>query len=161
MSALGGIVTVGAGWRRGKGCFVRWSCTRGKWKGKCTEDMFEAGQALDHPYYKTKYEAESLVRASGVPFRIYRPGLVIGSSETGAADRIDGPYYAFKLIQRLRSAIPPWVPLVGLEGGEINIVPVDFVARALAEIGSNPDLDGETFHLTDPAARSLGEVTNE
>jgi NAD(P)-dependent dehydrogenase (short-subunit alcohol dehydrogenase family)/dTDP-4-dehydrorhamnose reductase len=133
----------------------------GKWKGKFTEDMFEAGQALEHPYYKTKYEAESLVRASSARFRIYRPGLVIGSSETGAADRIDGPYYAFKLIQRLRSAIPPWVPLVGLEGGEINIVPVDFVARALAEIGSKPDLDGRTFHLTDPAARSLGEVTNE
>ncbi len=55
----------------------------GKCKGKFTEDMFEAGQALDHPYYKTKYEAESLVRASGVPYRIYRPGLVIGSSETG------------------------------------------------------------------------------
>jgi len=133
----------------------------GKWKGKFTEEMFDAGQALDHPYYKTKYEAESLVRASAARYRIYRPGLVIGSSETGAADRIDGPYYAFKIIQRLRSAIPPWVPLVGLEGGEINIVPVDFVARALAEIGSKPDLDGETFHLTDPAARSLGEVTNE
>jgi NAD(P)-dependent dehydrogenase (short-subunit alcohol dehydrogenase family) len=133
----------------------------GKWKGKFTEEMFEADQALEHPYYKTKYEAEGLVRASSARFRIYRPGLVIGSSETGAADRIDGPYYAFKLIQRLRSAIPPWVPLVGLEGGEINIVPVDFVARALAEIGSKPDLDGQTFHLTDPAARSLGEVTNE
>src|SRR5712691_11769223 len=24
----------------------------GKWKGKFTEEMFEAGQALDHPYYK-------------------------------------------------------------------------------------------------------------
>ncbi len=133
----------------------------GKWKGKFTEDMFEEGQALDHPYYKTKYEAEGIVRASAVRHRIYRPGLVIGSSETGAADRIDGPYYAFKLIQRLRSAIPPWVPLVGLEGGEINIVPVDFVARALDVIGHKPDLDGQTFHLTDPGARSLGEVTNE
>jgi len=38
---------------------------------------------------------------------------VIGSSETGEADRIDGPYYAFKLIQRLRNAVPPWVPLIG------------------------------------------------
>jgi len=132
-----------------------------RWKGKFTEDMFDEGQALDHPYYKTKYEAESMVRASSVRYRIYRPGLVIGSSETGAADRIDGPYYAFKLIQRLRNAIPPWVPLVGLEGGEINIVPVDFVARALDLIGHKPDLDGQTFHLTDPAARSLGEVTNE
>src|SRR6266567_5681130 len=133
----------------------------GKWKGKFTEEMFEAGQVLDHPYYKTKYEAESMVRASSVRYRIYRPGLVIGSSEKGAADRIDGPYYAFKLIQRLRQAIPPWVPLVGLEGGEINIVPVDFVARALDVIGHKPDLDGQTFHLTDPAAKSLCDVTNE
>jgi len=133
----------------------------GKWKGKFTEEMFDEGQALDHPYYKTKYEAESMVRGSTARFRIYRPGLVVGSSETGAADRIDGPYYAFKIIQRLRRAIPEWVPLIGLEGGEINIVPVDFVARALDVIGHQPDRDGETFHLTDPAAQSLGDVTNE
>ena len=132
-----------------------------KWKGKFTEAMFAEGQALEHPYYRTKYEAERIVRESGLHFRIYRPGLVIGSAETGEADRIDGPYYAFKLIQRLRSAIPPWVPLVGLEGGEINVVPVDFVARALDVIGHKDGLDGQTFHLTDPAARSLGDVTNE
>jgi NAD(P)-dependent dehydrogenase (short-subunit alcohol dehydrogenase family) len=132
-----------------------------KWKGKFTEAMFAEGQVMDHPYYRTKYEAERLVRESALRFRIYRPGLVIGSSETGEADRIDGPYYAFKLIQRLRSAIPPWVPLVGLEGGEINVVPVDFVARALDAIGHKEGLDGQTFHLTDPAPRSLGDVTNE
>ena len=132
-----------------------------KWKGKFTEDMFDEGQVLDHPYYRTKFEAERLVRESGLRYRVYRPGLVIGSSEDGEADRIDGPYYAFKLIQRLRNAVPPWVPLVGLEGGEINVVPVDFVARALDALGHKPGLDGMTFHLTDPAARSLGDVTNE
>ncbi|HEY3194922.1 MAG TPA: SDR family oxidoreductase [Candidatus Dormibacteraeota bacterium] len=132
-----------------------------KWKGKFSEAMFDEGQPLDHPYYRTKYEAERIVRSSGLRFRIYRPGLVIGSSQTGGADRIDGPYYAFKIIQRLRNAIPPWVPLIGLEGGEINVVPVDFVARALDAIGHKEGLDGETFHLTDPAARSLGDVTNE
>ncbi len=132
-----------------------------RWKGKFTEDMFDEGQVLDHPYYRTKFDAERLVRESGLRYRIYRPGLVIGSSEDGEADRIDGPYYAFKLIQRLRSAVPPWVPMVGLEGGEINVVPVDFVARALDAIGHKPGLDGLTFHLTDPAARSLGDVTNE
>ena len=131
------------------------------WHGKFTEDMFAEGQALDHPYYRTKYEAEKLVRESGLRFRIYRPGLVIGSSETGEADRVDGPYYAFKLIQRLRDAIPQWVPLIGIEGGEINVVPVDFVARALDVIGHRDGFDGLTFHLTDPAARRLGEVTNE
>jgi NAD(P)-dependent dehydrogenase (short-subunit alcohol dehydrogenase family) len=132
-----------------------------RWKGKFTEDMFAEGQVLDHPYYRTKYDAEHMVRESGLRFRIYRPGLVVGSSETGEADRIDGPYYAFKLIQRLRNAIPQWVPLIGIEGGEVNIVPVDFVARALDAIGHREGLDGMTFHLTDPAPRRLGDVTNE
>jgi NAD(P)-dependent dehydrogenase (short-subunit alcohol dehydrogenase family) len=132
-----------------------------KWKGKFTEDMFDEGQVLDHPYYRTKFEAEKIVRESGTPFRVYRPGLVVGSSVTGEADRVDGPYYAFKLIQRLRHAIPAWVPLVGFEGGELNVVPVDFVARALDVIAHRDGLDGLTFHLTDPAVRSLGDVTNE
>jgi len=132
-----------------------------RWKGKFTEDMFAEGQVVDHPYYRTKFDAEKIVRESSAPFRVYRPGLVVGSSETGEADKLDGPYYAFKLIQRLRTAIPPWVPLVGLEGGEINVVPVDFVASALNFIGHREGLDGKTFHLTDPNARSLGDVTNE
>ncbi|HEV2415222.1 MAG TPA: SDR family oxidoreductase [Candidatus Dormibacteraeota bacterium] len=131
------------------------------WKGPFTEEMFAEGQALDHPYYRTKYEAERIVRDSSVRWRIYRPGLVVGSSETGEADRIDGPYYAFKLIQRLRNAIPQWVPLVGIEGGELNIVPVDFVARAIDAIGHREGLDGMTFHLTDPSPQRLGDVTNE
>src|SRR4029077_15056046 len=87
--------------------------------------------------------------------------LVVGSSATGEADRIDGPYYAFKLIQRLRNAIPPWGPLIGLEGGQLNVVPVDYVASALDAIGHKDGLDGMTFHLTDPTAGSLGDVTNE
>jgi NAD(P)-dependent dehydrogenase (short-subunit alcohol dehydrogenase family) len=132
-----------------------------RWKRNFTEAMFDEGQALDHPYYRTKFDAEKIVRDSGLRFRIYRPGLVVGSSETGEADRIDGPYYAFKLIQRLRHAIPEWVPLIGFEGGEVNIVPVDFVARALDAIAHRDGLDGMTFHLTDPAAGSLGDVTNE
>ncbi|HET9780789.1 MAG TPA: SDR family oxidoreductase [Candidatus Dormibacteraeota bacterium] len=132
-----------------------------RWKGPFTEEMFDEGQVLDHPYYRTKFEAEKLVRESSLRWRIYRPGLVVGSSETGAADRIDGPYYAFKLIQRLRNAIPQWVPLIGIEGGEVNIVPVDYVARALDAIGHREGLDGETFHLTDPAPHRLGDVTNE
>jgi NAD(P)-dependent dehydrogenase (short-subunit alcohol dehydrogenase family) len=132
-----------------------------RWKGKFTEDMFDEGQLVDHPYYRTKFEAEKMVRQSGIRFRVYRPGLVIGSSETGEADRIDGPYYGFKLIQRLRHALPEWAPLVGFEGGLMNVVPVDFVARALDAIAARDGLDGQTFHLTDPEERSLGDVTNE
>jgi NAD(P)-dependent dehydrogenase (short-subunit alcohol dehydrogenase family) len=133
-----------------------------RFKGVFTEDMVDEGQVLDHPYYSTKLEGEKLVRQqSAVPFRIYRPGLVIGSSRTGEADRTDGPYYAFKIIQRLRAALPPWVPLVGFEGGPFYMVPVDFVAAALDHIAAQPGLDGQTFHLLDPEPPTLGESLNE
>ena len=133
-----------------------------RFRGKFTEEMFDEGQVLDHPYYRTKFEAERIVREqSAVPFRIYRPGLVIGSSLTGESDRIDGPYYAFRLIQRLRSALPPWTPLLGFEGGRFHLVPVDFVARAVDHIAAQPGLDGKTFHVLDPNPLSVGESLNE
>jgi NAD(P)-dependent dehydrogenase (short-subunit alcohol dehydrogenase family) len=133
----------------------------GRYKGRFTEDMFDEGQPLDHAYFSTKFAAEKIVRdAARVPFRVYRPGMVIGSSQTGEADRVDGPYYAFKLIQKLRDSFPQWVPFAGPEGGELNLVPVDFVARALDHIAHLPGRDGETFHLVDPAPLSLGDTLN-
>ena len=134
----------------------------GAHKGEFTEEMFDEGQALDHPYYQTKFEAEKIVREeSRVPFRIYRPGIVIGHSGTGEADRIDGPYYAFKILQRLRSTLPEWFPLVGPEGWPLNLVPVDYVARAMDHIGHRDGLDGRTFHIVDPAPLTLGDTLNE
>jgi NAD(P)-dependent dehydrogenase (short-subunit alcohol dehydrogenase family) len=133
----------------------------GKFKGTFTEDMFDEGQLLDHPYYQTKFEAEKIVRGGEVPWRIYRPGIVIGSSQTGEADRVDGPYYAFKIIQRLRNALPSWVPLAGFEGGPFYLVPVDFVATAVDHIAATPGLDGQTFQVLDPKPLSLGDTVNE
>jgi NAD(P)-dependent dehydrogenase (short-subunit alcohol dehydrogenase family) len=134
----------------------------GKWKGDFTEEMFDEGQELEHPYYATKFEAEKIARTeSKVPWRVYRPGIVIGSSDTGEADRIDGPYYAFKILQRLRESLPSWVPLVGPEGWALNLVPVDFVARAIDHIGHQEGLDGRCFHIVDPNPLSLGDSLNE
>ncbi len=133
----------------------------GRHKGLFTEAMFAEGQDLDHPYFSTKYEAERIVRDEAtVPWRVYRPGMVIGSSETGEADRIDGPYYAFKLIQTLRSEFPQWMPFVGPEGGPLNLVPVDFVARAMDHIAHLDGLDNRAFHLVDPRPLSLGDTLN-
>lgn len=133
----------------------------GEYSGAFTEGMFDEGQTLDHPYYRTKFDAEKIVRTDAtVPWRVYRPGIVIGSSETGEADRVDGPYYAFKLIQQMRDAFPQWMPFIGPEGGPLNVVPVDFVARAIDHIAHQDGLDGQAFHIVDPAPLSLGDVIN-
>jgi len=94
------------------------------------------------------------------PWRIYRPGVVVGDSQTGEMDKIDGPYYFFKLFQRLRKLLPQWVPIIGIEGGRLNIVPVDFVVAAMHHIAHQRGLDGRCFHLTDPHPKRVGEILN-
>ena len=133
----------------------------GLYDGVFREDMFEEAEDLDHPYFRTKHDAEAIVRSElKRPYRIYRPGFVVGHSKTGFIDKIDGPYYFFKAIQKLRQMLPPWMPTIGIEGGRINIVPVDFVADALDHIAHKKGLDGKTFHLTDPEPHRIGEVLN-
>jgi NAD(P)-dependent dehydrogenase (short-subunit alcohol dehydrogenase family) len=133
----------------------------GLYPGVFREDMFDEAEELDHPYFRTKHDSEGLVRKHYArPHRIYRPGIVIGDSRTGVIDKIDGPYYFFRLIKKMRQTLPPWMPTIGLEGGRINIVPVDWVAAAMDHIAHKPGLDGHTFHLTDPAPRRIGEVLN-
>ncbi|GAB2457717.1 SDR family oxidoreductase [Jatrophihabitans fulvus] len=130
----------------------------GLYRGVFTEDMFDEAQDVDHnPYYASKHEAERLVRREKtVPWRIYRPGVVVGHSETGEIDKVDGPYFFFRTIQRLRGVYPSWMRGIGIEGGEINIVPVDYVVKAMDHLAHLPDLDGRTFHLTDPEPLTVG-----
>jgi NAD(P)-dependent dehydrogenase (short-subunit alcohol dehydrogenase family) len=134
----------------------------GLYKGTFTEDMFDEAEKVDnHPYFQTKHESEAVVREEcEVPWRVYRPGIVVGHSETGEMDKVDGPYYFFKLLQRARNAVPQWFPGVGIEGRRINIVPVDFVAKAMDHIAHIEGLDGQAFHLTDPNPLSAGQVIN-
>jgi NAD(P)-dependent dehydrogenase (short-subunit alcohol dehydrogenase family) len=123
--------------------------------------MFDEGQKLPSAYHRTKFESEKIAREqSTVPWRVYRPAVVVGHSETGEMDKIDGPYYFFKAIQKLRHWLPEWVPLVGPELGYTNIVPVDFVAKAMDHIAHQPGLDGQAFHLTSPKSQRSGAVLN-
>jgi NAD(P)-dependent dehydrogenase (short-subunit alcohol dehydrogenase family) len=145
------------------GCFhlVSSIASAGEYPGTFTEEMFDEAVGLDQPYFRTKHESEGLVRRQRkVPWRVYRPSMVVGHSASGYIDKVDGPYYFFKMLQKLRRTVPPWMPLVGLEGGEMNMVPVDFVARAIDYLVHLPDLDGQCFHLTDPRRRHVGEVLN-
>jgi thioester reductase-like protein len=134
----------------------------GAYKGEFSEEFFEEGQRLPSPYHATKFEAERAVREQElVPWRVYRPGVVVGDSKTGEMDKVDGPYYFFKAIQRMRQVVPQWMPLVGLDLGKTNVVPVDWVAGALDHIAHRPNLDGRAFHLTYPGGQRVDEVMND
>ena len=145
------------------GCFHHVSsiAAAGLYDGVFREDMFDEAEELDNPYFRTKHDSEGIVRTEcKAPWRVYRPAIVVGHSKTGEIDKIDGPYYFFKLIQKMRDALPAWAPTVGIEGGRINIVPVDFVVDAIDHIAHKKGLDGGCFHLTDPEPWRVGEVLN-
>ena len=131
----------------------------GDFGGTFTEDMFDEGQRLPTAYHRTKFESERLVREqTDVPWRVYRPAVVVGNSQTGEMDKIDGPYYLFPAIARLSSL--PNLPTMAPGLGDTNIVPVDYVAAAMHLLITKPGLDYRAFHLVNPEPQPTIGVFN-
>ncbi|WP_116368124.1 SDR family oxidoreductase [Parahaliea mediterranea] len=145
------------------GCFHHISsiAAGGLFRGTFREDMFHEAENLDNPYFLTKHESEGLVRNEcTIPYRIYRPASIVGHSGTGEIDKIDGPYYSFTAIRKMRDLLPPWFPLASVDSGSINVVPVDYVADAIDYIAHKEGCDGGCFHLVNPRQYSFGEMFN-
>ncbi len=130
----------------------------GRYEGTFTETMLEEAIGLDHPYFATKHESERLVReTSPVPWRVYRPSLVVGRSDNGEMDKVDGPYYFFSWLKRL-AAVPNAMPIALPFDGLVNIVPVDYAAAVVDHIAHREGLDGHAFHVVDPAPLTVVET---
>ncbi len=143
------------------GCFHQVSsiAAAGLYEGTFTEDMFEEAGAMEDPYFLTKHESEGLVRnEKRLNWRIYRPGMVVGHSETGEMDKVDGPYYFFEMLRNLSSVTPKGLPLLLNKAGLLNIVPVDYVVDAIDHLAHLPDQDKECFFITDPDGIRVGEL---
>jgi len=97
-------------------------------------------------YHQTKWEAEELVRRSGLDYTIFRPSIIYGPGDQFVNTLA-------KLIQRF-----PWVPVLGSGRGRMQPLGVDEVAfcfeRCLEEVRSH----GMTFDLGGPEALSLRQV---
>lgn len=122
--------------------------------GVICEDELEAGQGFRNAYESTKYEAERWVQraSASLPVTVYRPGSVVGDSQTGEIERFDGPYSLGLLVAFTPASLP--LPLPGEGGAPFNVVPVDFVVQAIWALARNPKAVGRTFHLVDPAPLS-------
>jgi NAD(P)-dependent dehydrogenase (short-subunit alcohol dehydrogenase family) len=122
--------------------------------------MFDEGQELPSPYHATKFVAERVVREDcAVPWRVYRPVVVVGDSRTGQMDKVDGPYYFLPFLTSI-GELPAVgrVPLVLPDLGDTNVVPVDYVVDAMDALLHEPGLDGRAFHLAHPRMQPLLDV---
>jgi thioester reductase-like protein len=133
--------------------------------GVIMEDELEENQSFRNPYERTKYEAELIMREAmrDIPVSIFRPSIVVGDSRTGEIDRMAGPYYLMNAIVQMPSSVPILMP--GKGDKPLNVVPIDYVCRAMHHISLRNDSGGETFHLSDPnplsAKKVFGMVANQ
>ena len=86
--------------------------------------------------------------AAGLPATIYRPAITVGDSVTGATQKYDGPYFVMRWL--LRQPGLALLPTVGDLSAEVNLVPRDFVVRAIEELSGRPGSAAKTYHLADP-----------
>lgn len=145
---------------------VHWSTAMvsGDRKGTFYEDDLEAGQKFHNAYERTKHEAERMVRAAmrQLPITVVRPAIIVGDSQTGEIDKLDGPYYLMVVIATNASGVR--LPLLGRGDSPLHLVPIDYVVQAAWHVARSETAAGKTFHLVDPAplsARAVFEAVAE
>lgn len=125
----------------------------GRFEGEFGEDDLAEGQEFLNHYESTKYEAEVLVRdamAEGLPATVYRPGIVVGDSETGETQKYDGPYFLAAFLRRQKGPVALVPAVGGIDEVRVSVVPRDFVIRAMDELSVLDRSLGRTYALTDP-----------
>ena len=111
--------------------------------GVILEDDALPTDGFANGYEASKAAAEKLVRASGVPFAIARPSIVVGESETGRIRQFDTTYAAFKLIAEGRVRHMP-----ASSDATLDFVPLDHVAAGIVALAENMRrARGSAYHL--------------
>jgi thioester reductase-like protein len=116
--------------------------------GRRANEVVQEDSAIDwnlsdyDPYARTKKFCEHMIREllAGVPIAIFRPSIVLGDSRRPETNQFD-MVRAFVFLAGL--PVLPFRP-----GDKIDIVPVDFVADAIATLHQRPALAHDTYHLS-------------
>ncbi|MCF6158300.1 MAG: NAD-dependent epimerase/dehydratase family protein [wastewater metagenome] len=140
------------------------------------EHELEKRQSFNNTYEKSKFEAERFLgqftKKHGIPVTIYRPSIIIGDSRTGFTKNYDNIYAFGKGLNRYKNyemrarnrrfinginyRTPLRVP--GDKYSTLNLVPVDYVTRAIIEISAQKKSINSTFHMVNPSPPTLGEL---
>jgi thioester reductase-like protein len=127
----------------------------GKRSGTVFEDEADVGQDFHNPYEHVKLEAEMAMRAAGeclgIDVRIFRPSVVVGPAPETAGGQPSNLFFMFirmmETLARLSRRFEVHLRIEGAPTARFNIVPVEYVARALVALAEHPDGTSKTFHL--------------
>lgn len=134
------------------------------------ENSLPERDSFKNNYSKTKYYAEKLVREyydkhKKLPIRIIRPGMIIGDSQTGYSENINGPYYVVNFLKKFKNLINKIavLPLSFNPDTILHLIPVDHVANFIYLIISRDQYSQEikTFHLICSDPPSISDFLND
>lgn len=114
-----------------------------------------AGGGFHGGYDESKWVAERLVelaRERGVPATIYRPGNIAGHSGTGVVST--GHLVSAMIKGCIRLGVAPD------SDSYVDVVPVDYVSRALVHISLSDSAGGQNFHLVNPVATRWSDIVD-
>jgi long-chain acyl-CoA synthetase len=116
-------------------------------KGNVPEDALTDEFGFSNAYELSKYEGELLIQQAKheLPISVFRPGMVVGDSRTGVIQTFNTLYFPLRLYLTGRVRVIPTKPDL-----PVNLVPVDYVAEAVARLTFDPKAEGLNFHLTAP-----------
>jgi long-chain acyl-CoA synthetase len=132
----------------------------GRAVGRIAEEPSSGADGFVNAYEQSKHEAEALVRGAGCPFVILRPSSIVCDSRTGAVAQVNAVHRALYLYF---AGLVPMLP--GDERSPLDVVPVDWVSRAVARLALDPEARGRIFHLCAgtgaPTLGALFDLTEE
>lgn len=126
--------------------FVSTVGVAGRMTGVVPERPLRETRKFRNTYEAAKAQAEAFLvdqMDAGVPVTIHRPSMVVGTSDTGRISQFQVFYHLCEFLSGTRTAgvIP--------EPGEtrLDIIPADYVARAIQCSSLCPEASGKIFHL--------------
>lgn len=129
----------------------------GERAGVVKEDDLALGQRFGNPYEESKFQAEELVKSSGLPAVIVRPSIIVGTERTGQTREFRHLFPVLKIMTTGRLRTMP-----GKYGALLDLVPTDYVAEVItASVGRFTELAGRTLHAVNGEPLSFRQLSDE
>lgn len=114
------------------------------------EEPIETGPAHSG-YVQSKWVAEKALanaRDRGMPIAVYRPSTIVGNSRTGSTTSMGA------------GLIRAWLAICAMPADlrDMNLVPIDYVAKAIVHLATRADSLGKVFHLINPIKTPFREI---
>ncbi len=111
--------------------------------------FLRARPACGSGYHESKFAAEEIVRASGLDYTIFKPGVIYGRGDH-MLDHLSHAFHAF-----------PIFALVGLREQLVRPLAVADFAHIMSAAIVHGRLSRETVHVTGPEELTLGEAVRQ